>query len=158
MVRLALDSQFLVHLLGGTHSLSFERAERLHRNLQIRPDIPTSTTCAVTRPEQLPEALELLYHFHTQLVESTMHDSQVVLADAVGYSTRVHNPLTLQLKQCAIGSLAQATHHWAPLKETVAFLTTTRDRQQASYDSPKFQLLWPWIEVNARFGRIARAS
>ena len=33
-------------------------------------------------------------------------------------------------------------------------VTTERDLARAVYMSPKDRLVWPWVEVNARFGRI----
>jgi hypothetical protein len=55
-----------------------------------------------------------------------------------------------------MGSYPQATHHWATLTKEVDFVTTTQDQELAVYESPKDRLVWPWIEVNARFGRIQR--
>jgi hypothetical protein len=34
------------------------------------------------------------------------------------------------------------------------FITTERDRERAIYDFPKDRHVFPWVEVNARFGNI----
>ena len=39
------------------------------------------------------------------------------------------------------------------LKET-EFVTTPRDRERRVYDSPKDRHVFPWVDVNARFGLI----
>jgi hypothetical protein len=53
-----------------------------------------------------------------------------------------------------MGSYAQATHHWSPLLYASDFVTTERDRERAIYDFPKDRHIFPWVEVNARFGLI----
>jgi len=35
-------------------------------------------------------------------------------------------------------------------------VTTPRDVERAVYQGPKDVLVFPWVEVNARFGRIER--
>lgn len=57
-----------------------------------------------------------------------------------------------------MGSPVLASHHWAPLTEEIEFVKTARDRELWVYEGPKDQLVWPWVEVNARFGRIRPKS
>ncbi|MCA9670826.1 MAG: hypothetical protein KC503_34755 [Myxococcales bacterium] len=156
VIKITLDSQLFVHLLGGTHSLSYERARLLHRDGQFLPHVPTSTTRAVVTEDRLPESLELFYYIQRALSGGAEQDTQVLLTDAVGRSTRVENDATRALARCEIPSLPQATHHWAPLTREIRIVETERDVREAIYDSPKDQLIFPWIEANARFGRITR--
>jgi hypothetical protein len=46
------------------------------------------------------------------------------------------------------------THHWSPLKEEVEFIRTSRDHDLASFDCAKDRHIFPWVDVNARFGFI----
>lgn len=46
------------------------------------------------------------------------------------------------------------THHWSPLKKEVDFITTTRDQKLALFDCAKDRHIFPWVDVNARFGFI----
>ncbi len=154
VARAVLDSRVFVATLGGAHSLSFERARQLHREGQFLDRVPTTLTRGITTPENLPETLEFLYYI---LGEQTWHaeqDTQVLVTDAVGYSTRVVNERTAVLERCSMTTAPQWTHHWAPLTREIEFVTTERDLERAVYQSPKDRLVWPWVEVNARFGRI----
>jgi hypothetical protein len=45
-----------------------------------------------------------------------------------------------------------AAHHWSPLSDEVEFVRTTRDIQQASFECAKDRHIFPWCDVNARFG------
>ncbi len=54
-----------------------------------------------------------------------------------------------------MGSMPLTLHHWAPVTAEVEPVTTRSDRERAVYSGPKDLLVFPWIEVNARFGRIA---
>jgi hypothetical protein len=46
------------------------------------------------------------------------------------------------------------THHWSPLKEEVEFIRTPRDHNLATFDCAKDRHIFPWVDVNARFGFI----
>ena len=72
-----------------------------------------------------------------------------------GQSTAVRNVWTRAVAHADSGSRVQAIHHWSPLSHEAEFVTTTRDRLRAVYDGPKDRHVFPWVEVNARFGRIA---
>lgn len=151
-----MDSYFVVQYLGGSHSLTRERARTLHRDGQFMEQIPTSYISSILTKERVPEALEYGFYSMEKLADGEPHDSQVLLRDAVPYSTLVENAYTETLRLGTIPSLPQATHHWAPLKREVEFVTTPNDRDLAVYESPKDQLVWAWVEVNARFGHISR--
>jgi hypothetical protein len=158
VARAMLDSRLFIGVLGGAHSLSFERAKELHRDGQFKDDVPTSIVRAIISEERVPEMLEYLYHMLTELSRGEPHDTQVLISDAIGSSTRIKNERTSLLERCEMVSCPLATHHWAPLTKEIEFVTTERDRDKAVYQGPKDYLVWPWIEVNARFGRIRVAS
>ena len=48
----------------------------------------------------------------------------------------------------------QIANHWSPLLYATDFVTTRRDQERAIYDFPKDRHVFPWVEVNARFGVI----
>ena len=50
------------------------------------------------------------------------------------------------------------THHWSPLNKEVDFITTPRDHELASFDCAKDRHIFPWVDVNARFGFIKYAK
>ncbi|MBM4398189.1 MAG: hypothetical protein FJ087_21190, partial [Deltaproteobacteria bacterium] len=153
-MRTVMDSRAFLNALGGTFSLSLERARALHREGQFLPWVPTSTTRGAVTPDRLAEALEYLWYCHEGLLPGAPHDSQVPAEEAVGHATRIRNCRTEVLARCDMGSRVQATHHWSPLTTEIEFVTTDRDRARAVYLSPKDRHVFPWLEVNARFGRI----
>ncbi len=157
-MRAALDSQPFVDALGGGDSLSYERARVLHRDSQFVPSVPTSHSRAIVAPSRIPECLEYTYYCHEEMCGGEAQDTQVLASDAIGRSTRVANAYTRAFAACDMGSPVLASHHWAPLTEEIEFVKTTRDREQWVYEGPKDQLVSPWVEVNARFGRIQRKS
>lgn len=154
LFRVVLDSRLFVSYLGGAHSLTLGRAAALHRDGQFADWVPTSTTRGVVRPDQVPEALESLYWAHRHLIGGDRTDTQVQDTDAVGQATRVVNARTAVLARCDMGSAVQATHHWSPLSYEVEQVTTPRDRRLGIYLGPKDRHVTPWLDVNARFGRI----
>jgi len=157
-LRSAMDSHTFVHTFGGAHSLSLERARQMHRDRQFVPWVPTSSTRGVVTPDRLPEALEYLYFVHRRLLPDVPCDSQVPAEEAVGHATRVRNAWTDAFARCDMGSMTQSTHHWSPLLHEVAFVETDRDRERAVYHGPKDRHVFPWVEVNARFGRIGKRA
>ena len=82
------------------------------------------------------------------------NDTQVCVDEAVGHASRIHNERTEVLERCDMGSMPQASHHWSPLTAEVDPVTTVRDKALAIYQGPKDRHVFPWVEVNARFGRI----
>jgi len=149
-----LDSSVFIAVLGGAHSLTYERAAVLHRDGQFLDHVPTSYTRGVSAAQIVPETLEYLYHMLRVQTGRDDQDTQVLITDAVGCATRVANDHTEVLKRCDMGSLPQATHHWAPLTREIEMVTTRQDLERAVYMSPKDRLVRPWVEVNARFGLI----
>ena len=157
-LKAALDSSFFVKTLGGTESLTLRRALLLHRDGQFVPWAATSTTRGVVGPATLPESLEYLHYVHGRLTPGRDADSQVAVDEAVGHATRVRNAHTAVLARCDTGSYPHSTHHWAPLSVEIDMLRTDRDQARAVFDSPKDRHVFPWVEVNARFGRIPRVG
>ncbi len=157
-VKAVLDSSMFVRILGGVHSLTPARARDFHREIQVVEHAPTSTMRGVIDEGALPEALEFTWYLLRHMTGSEDMDTQVLAEDAVGHSTRVVNDMSRLLQRCDIPTARQAIHHWSPLFEEVKFVTTGRDRERRVYDSPKDRHVFPWVEVNARFGLIARAK
>jgi hypothetical protein len=157
-IRQLLDSRLFVHSLAGVHSLSHEGVRPLARDGQFKPDVPTSIVRGIVERDTLPEALEMLSNVLTKQIESTEHDTQVTTWEAVGHPVWVRSPQAAVLEKCDMGGLVQRTHHWSPLYYTADFITTERDIAQAVYMFPKDRHVFPWIEVNARFGIIPRKS
>ncbi|MBF0224902.1 MAG: hypothetical protein HQK76_05550 [Desulfobacterales bacterium] len=153
-IKQTLDSQIVTELLGGAESVSHEACINLGRDGQFLGHVPTSTIKGVVFKAILPEALEFLGNVLTKQVDGDLHDTQVTLDATVGYPIFVEGHYTRVLKSCDIGSYAQSTHHWSPLLKEVEFITTQRDIELAIYDFPKDRHIFPWIEVNARFGNI----
>jgi len=82
------------------------------------------------------------------------NDTQIILEHSHGHSILLKHESLNALERCDLGSLPQNAHHWSPLLKGVDFVCTSRDRERAVYDSPKDRHLFPWVEVNARFGII----
>ena len=76
----------------------------------------------------------------------------------MGHSILVDNAQGRALERCDIGALVQRTHHWSPLSYETEFVTTERDHALAIYDTPKDRHVFPWVDVNARFGIIRRSD
>ena len=155
-LRLSMDSREAVVALLGSFSLSHDGVVFLQREGRFRDDVPTSLVRGVVEPETLPEALEWLSNVLTKQAGTHEHDTQVVASEAVGWPLRVRNEAAASLERCDMGCMVQRTHHWSPLVKETEFVTTERDRRLAIYDVPKDRHVEPWVEVNARFGRIRR--
>ncbi len=154
----ALASPQVAVLMGGVDSLSHEGVVALARDGQWLDDIPSSSVRGAVEPMVVPEALDMLSNVISKQVQGALHDTQVTLVSAVGHPNRVRNEFVEVLRQCDMGSFAQTCHHWSPLSHTTEFVTTERDRARAIYDFPKDRHVFPWVEVNARFGIISRAK
>ncbi len=157
IVRAVVDSPVFVRVLAGVHSLTPARAKDFHRELQIVEHAPTSTVRGVVDEPDLPEALELTWYSLRHMKGGAEQDTQVLASDAIGASTRVINDTTRLLARCDMPSMRQAIHHWSPLLRETQFVTTERDRERRVYDSPKDRHVFPWVDVNTRFGLIKRA-
>lgn len=155
-VRLALDSQPAVLSMLGSRSLSLWGVLALHRGGQFKATVPTSSMRGIVEPDNLPEALEWLANVLSKQVEHDHHDTQVTIWDAQAHSILARTPQLEILESCDMGTLVQRTHHWSPLREDTEFVTTRRDRDGAIYEAPKDRHVFPWLDVNARFGLIHR--
>jgi hypothetical protein len=106
----------------------------------------------------LPDALEFLANQLTRQIGTEEHDTQVAVPESTGWPVHVDNPVAAQARTCDMGAMLQTAHHWSPLLETTAIVTTPRDRERHVYEMPKDRHVFPWIEVNARFGVIRPAG
>jgi len=155
-LRTSMDSPTVVKTMGGVDSLSWEGVLSLGREGQLIDTAPTTSMRGAVREPYLPEALEFLAHVLTIQIESPDHDTQVAMNEAVGYPVHVSNAWARRTQACAIPSRVQATHHWSPLLYATEFVTTQRDLERCVYDYPKDRHIFPWVELNARFGIIDR--
>jgi hypothetical protein len=84
-----------------------------------------------------------------------LHDSQVHVYDAVGHPVYHKNRNGRLMEKCDVGQGAiQRTHHWSPLSDEVEFLATLRDAEMATFHCAKDRHIFPWVDVNVRFGFI----
>jgi hypothetical protein len=155
-LRTSMDSPMAIKTMGGVESLSWEGVISLGREAQIVDTAPTTSMRGVVREPYLPEALEFLAHVLTVQTESAEHDTQVSVEQALGHPIHVSNAWCRRMEACDVGSRPQATHHWSPLLYATEFVTTERDIERCIYDFPKDRHIFPWIELNARFGIIGR--
>lgn len=156
IVRAVVDSPVFVRVLAGVHSLTPARAKDFHREMQIVEHAPTSTLRGVAAEQDLPETLELTWYSLRHMKSGAEQDTQVLATDAIGQSTRVINDTTRLLARCDMPSMRQSIHHWSPLLKETQFVTTERDKERRVYDSPKDRHVFPWVDVNTRFGLIKR--
>eukprot|EP00980_Cylindrotheca_fusiformis_P030097 scaffold24364_cov132-Cylindrotheca_fusiformis.AAC.2 len=155
MLTSALDSAQFHKLVGGANSFLHDGCRAFWREAQHLPHIPTCTLRGVLEPHTTPEALEMLTSMLTKQSGSHLHDSQVHASDAVGHPITYINRNGRLLEKCDVGqACTQRTHHWSPLNEEVAFIKTPRDDKIASFDCAKDRHVFPWVDVNARFGFI----
>jgi hypothetical protein len=150
-VRALMDSRAFVQAMGGWHSLTFERAHALHRDLQVVEHAVTSTNRGACEPPFVPEALEYMYALLTLLQPGAAHDTQVVVDDARGQATSVANEWTRALARLDTGSRVENIHHWSPLSFETKFVTTAQDRMRGVYDGPR-------IGTSSRGSRSTRGS
>lgn len=154
-----LDSAQFHKAMGGAQSFLPEGCRAFWREAQHLPHVPTTTLRGVMEEHTTPECLEMISHLLAKQSGSALHDSQVHVFDAVGYPVYYHNRNGRILKKCAIGEGAiQRTHHWSPLNAEVDFVTTPKDHEMASFDCAKDRHVFPWVDVNARFGFIKYAK
>ena len=103
----------------------------------------------------MPESLEMTSNLLTKQSGSALHDSQVHVYDAVGHPVYTINRNGRILKNCDVGEGAvQRTHHWSPLSDEVEFVRTQRDVERATFECAKDRHVFPWVDVNVRFGFI----
>lgn len=150
-----MDSAPFQKGMGGAQSFLPDGCRAFWREAQHLPQIPTCTMRGVLENHTIPESLEMVSHLLSKQSGSALHDSQVHVYDAVGYPVYCVNRNGRLLKNCAIGDSAiQRTHHWSPLSDEVEFVETKRDLLQGSFECAKDRHVFPWIDVNARFGFI----
>lgn len=155
LLNSAMDSAPFQKVIGGAQSMLPDGCRAFWREAQHLPYIPTCTMRGVMEDHTTPESLEMLSSILTKQAGSALHDSQVHAYDAVGYPVYTHNRNGRLLKRCAIGDGAvQRTHHWSPLSDEVEFVQTTKDISRAIFDCAKDRHVFPWIDVNVRFGFI----
>lgn len=158
MLLTGIASSIVFSTIGGIHSLTYSGVETLWREAKHKDGVFTTSLRGVVEKHSKPESLELLCAWYNKQLESTLHDSQVVPDEAVGHPVHVHNANSVMLARCDLGGLIQRMNHWGPLKEETAFITTAQDEQRRIFDFPKDRFVFPWLELNARFGVIPKHS
>jgi hypothetical protein len=152
----ALDSSSFHKIMAGAQCFLPEGCRTFWREAQHLSHVPTCTLRGVMEEHTTPECLEMLCNLLTKDGGSPLHDSQVHVFDAVGYPVYYKNRNGRVLEKCAIGDSAiERTHHWSPLSAEVQFLRTTKDVMISSFDCAKDRHVFPWVDVNARFGFIS---
>ena len=150
-----MDSAPFQKFIGGAQSMLPEGCRAFWREAQHLSHIPTCTMRGVLEPHTTPESLEMISNLLTKQSGSALHDSQVHVYDAVGYPIYTHNRNGQILKNCNVGEGSiQRTHHWSPLSDEVVFMRTKRDIDHATFECAKDRHVFPWVDVNARFGFI----
>lgn len=149
----AMDSAAFQKVIGGAESFLTEGCRAFWRESQQLAHVPTCVVRGVMEEHTTPECLEMISNLLTKQSGSALHDSQVHVYDAVGYPVYHQNRNGRLLKKCAVGDGAvQRTHHWSPLSDEVEWVRTTKDIEKASFDCAKDRHLFPWLDVNVRFG------
>jgi len=153
-----LDSSAFQKFLGGTKSFLPYASRTFWREAQHLPHIPTCVIRGVLEPHTTPESLDMLSNTLTKQSGSALHDSQVHVYDAVGHPVYFKNRNGRILKSTDMGGAVQRTHHWSPLSEEVEYVRTDRDVEQGVFDCAKDRHIFPFCDVNARFGIIKYAD
>jgi len=153
-----LDSSAFQKFLGGTKSFLPYASQTFWREAQHLPHIPTCVIRGVLEPHTTPESLDMLSNTLTKQSGSALHDSQVHVYDAVGHPVYFKNRNGRILKTTDMGGAVQRTHHWSPLSEEVEYVRTDRDVEQGVFDCAKDRHIFPFCDVNARFGIIKYAD
>eukprot|EP00929_Paragymnodinium_shiwhaense_P056034 TRINITY_DN28050_c0_g6_i1.p1 TRINITY_DN28050_c0_g6~~TRINITY_DN28050_c0_g6_i1.p1 ORF type:complete len:1888 (+),score=485.27 TRINITY_DN28050_c0_g6_i1:132-5795(+) len=152
-----LTSRASFAVFGSMQSLTHEGARQMWRDGRHCHTAPTCSMRAATEPHTQPECLLMLSNVLLQQMDyATEHDTQVALEEAVASPWGVKNVNAEQLAKMDLRSAIQRTHHWSPLNAEVTFLTTEQDKERAMFSTPKDRHVFPWLEVNARFGIIKR--
>ena len=150
-----LDSPQFHKMMGGAQTFLSDGSRSFWREGQHLAHVPTCSLRGVTEEHTTPEALEMLINMLTKQSGSSLHDSQVHAYDAVGHPVYHRNRNGRILEKCDIGAASiERTHHWSPLNKEVEFITTPRDFGMAAFDCAKDRHVFPWVDVNARFGFI----
>ena len=148
-----MDSAQFQKMMGGAQTFLTDGARAFWREAQHLSDVPTCTLRGVLEDHTTPESLEMISNMLTKQAGSELHDSQVHVFDAVGHPVYHNNRNAKILTSCDIGEGAiQRTHHWSPLNEEVGFVETPRDKELASFECAKDRHVFPWVDLNVRFG------
>lgn len=159
LVNQTMDSAPFQKFFGGAQSMLPDGCRAFWRESQHLAHVPTCNIRGVLEEHTRPESLEMVSHLLTKQSGSALHDSQVHVYDAVGYPVYTINRNGRMLKNCAVGEGAvQRTHHWSPLCEEVEFVRTQRDVERATFECAKDRHVFPWVDVNVRFGFIKYAE
>jgi hypothetical protein len=151
----AVDSAAFHKLMGGAQSMLHDGARVFWREAQHLAHVPTCTLRGVLQEHTTPECLEMISNMLTKQSGSALHDSQVHVYDAVGHPVYHKNRNGRLMEKCDVGQGAiQRTHHWSPLSDEVEFLATLRDAEMATFHCAKDRHIFPWVDVNVRFGFI----
>lgn len=155
IVNNVMDSAPFHKFMGGAQTFLPEGVRSFWREAQHLPTVPTCTMRGVLEEHTTPECLEMVSNMLAKQSGSPLHDSQVHVYDAVGYPVYTKNRNGRILENCAVGNAAvQRTHHWSPLSDEVEYMETERDRSNAVFACAKDRHIFPWVDVNARFGII----
>ena len=153
-----LDSAAIQKFFGGAKSFFPDALRSFWREAQHLPHIPTTVLRGVLENHTTPESLEMVCNLLAKQSGSALHDSQVHVYDAVGHPVYVKNRNGRILRNTDMGGSIQRTHHWSPLSDEVEFVRTTRDVKLGIFDCAKNRHIFPWVDVNARFGVITYSS
>ena len=158
-VTSVMDSAQFQKIMGGAETFTSDGVRVFWREAQHLPHVPTCTLRGVLEEHTTPECLEMLSNMLTKQSGSELHDSQVHVFDAIGHPVYHNNRNGKVLEKCYVGKGAiQRTHHWSPLSDEVEFVKTARDDDLASFDCAKDRHVFPWVDVNVRFGFIKYAE
>jgi len=152
-----MDSSVFQKFLGGAQSLLPEGCRAFWREAQHKIDVPTCVLRGVLEEHTTPESLEMVSYLLTKQSGSELHDSQVHVYDAVGHPKYLKNRNGAIMQSCDMGGSIQRTHHWSPLQDEVENLSTTKDDANFIFHCAKDRHIFPWVDVNARFGVIKYA-
>eukprot|EP00927_Polykrikos_kofoidii_P034331 TRINITY_DN29143_c0_g1_i1.p1 TRINITY_DN29143_c0_g1~~TRINITY_DN29143_c0_g1_i1.p1 ORF type:complete len:1594 (-),score=268.47 TRINITY_DN29143_c0_g1_i1:63-4553(-) len=157
LVSNGLSSRMSFAFLGSMQSMTHEGARQMWRDGQHCHTAPSTSMIAAVEPHTLPECLQMLSKvLYQQMDYSCDHDTQVAVEEAIAHPLGVQNANAELLAKVDFAGAIQRTHHWSPLREEVDMLTTKNDRAAAVFETPKDRHVFPWLEVNARFGFIER--
>lgn len=157
LLQNAFSSHVAFAVLGSVQSMSHEGARSMWRDGLQCHTAPSTSIRGVVEPHTQPESLMMASRvLEQQMAYSTEHDTQVAKEDCVAYPTSVRNGNAKLLQQIDMQSATQRVHHWSPLNEEVSFIYTQKDTSLCMFETPKDRHVFPWLEVNARFGVIDR--
>lgn len=148
------SAPFQKFVAGGGGTFLHRGSRAFWREAQHLPTIPTCVLRGVLEDHTTPESLEMISNLLTKAAGSNHHDSQVHVYDAVGRPVYTKNRNARVLECCEMGGAIQRTHHWSPLNEEVKFVSTQKDAEYGTFMCAKDRHVFPWVDVNARFGFI----